>query len=242
MFPPQQKTEIKNPDWESFSLTHFFLFKFFRTRVAHRRVQQVHGGSAQAQSVHPVRGLFEIRHHARTAAGRPESGRREGAGLPGLRCWGPAGNEEDKTAWIKAEPVLFKIQLEFRLKIFSVYYLTATTDVTRFITLSCWFWFNEHSENQLLVLNLILLTERKTRSFMELRWILSDFPAEIRRVSAVNDPVIVTFSTNRAAETHVWTTDCPDMCEWNTERVLFTNTQLFLFWFTVKLEFNSPSQ
>lgn len=49
-----------------------------RTGVAHRRVQQVHGGSAQAQSVHPVRGLFEIRHHARSAGGgRPESGRAE---------------------------------------------------------------------------------------------------------------------------------------------------------------------
>lgn len=57
-----------------------------RTRVSHGRVQQVHGGSAQAQSVHPVRGLFEIRHHAK--AGR---GERRSAGTEQVR--GPGGLE-----------------------------------------------------------------------------------------------------------------------------------------------------
>lgn len=56
-----------------------------RTGVPHRRVQQVHGSSAQAQSVHPVRGLFEIRHHARGAEGRPESGRTERCRSPGVQ-------------------------------------------------------------------------------------------------------------------------------------------------------------
>lgn len=52
-----------------------------RTGVAYRWVQQVHSSSAQAQSVHPVRGLFEIRHHARSTDGRPEStGRAEKGG------------------------------------------------------------------------------------------------------------------------------------------------------------------
>ena len=61
-----------------------------RTGVSYRRVQQVHGGSAQAQSVHPVRGLFEIRHHARSAEGRPESARAEGALVPGVQAlWSP---------------------------------------------------------------------------------------------------------------------------------------------------------
>lgn len=64
-----------------------------RTRVSYRRVQQVHGGSAQAQSVHPVRGLFEIRHHARGAEG--ETGVWTGRKVQISRCSGlqaPAGD------------------------------------------------------------------------------------------------------------------------------------------------------
>lgn len=64
-----------------------------RTWVTNRWVQQVHGSSAQAQSVHPVRGLFEIRHHARSTEG--ETGvwtdrkvqicRCSGAQVPGVK-------------------------------------------------------------------------------------------------------------------------------------------------------------
>lgn len=34
------------------------------TRIAHGWVQEVHGGPSQAQPVHAVWGLFEVRHHA----------------------------------------------------------------------------------------------------------------------------------------------------------------------------------
>lgn len=57
-----------------------------RTGIPHGGVQQVHGRPAQAQSVHPVRGLFEIRHHARgTEGGGPESGRTGRCRSPGAR-------------------------------------------------------------------------------------------------------------------------------------------------------------
>lgn len=35
-----------------------------RTWVAHRGMQQVHGRPAQPQAVDPIRGLFEVGHHA----------------------------------------------------------------------------------------------------------------------------------------------------------------------------------
>lgn len=54
------------------------------TGVADGRVQQVHGGSAQAQSVHPVRGLFQVRHHARGSEGGPGVG----GGCPGVPALG----------------------------------------------------------------------------------------------------------------------------------------------------------
>lgn len=39
------------------------------TWVSHRRVQQVHGGTAQPQAVDAVRRLFEVGHHATGAQG-----------------------------------------------------------------------------------------------------------------------------------------------------------------------------
>lgn len=70
-----------------------------RTRVPHGRVQQVHGGSAQAQPVHPVRGLFEIRHHAGGAG--PETGAgergRDGTGRAGDRGSGRILRERRST-------------------------------------------------------------------------------------------------------------------------------------------------
>lgn len=63
-----------------------------RTRVPHGRVQQVHGGSAQAQPVHPVRGLFEIRHHAGGAG--PETG--AGTGRAGDRGRGAGPGRDER--------------------------------------------------------------------------------------------------------------------------------------------------
>jgi len=39
------------------------------TRVPHGGMQQVHGGARQPQPVHAVRGLFKVRHHAKSRAG-----------------------------------------------------------------------------------------------------------------------------------------------------------------------------
>lgn len=102
-----------------FHFGHYFVFVFVRTGIAHGRVQQVHGGSAQAQPAHAVRGLFEVRHHARSSEGRPDSGRtgqvrvlsdRLGPSAPAktqtqnskttsgvgncLKCWLPQINQE----------------------------------------------------------------------------------------------------------------------------------------------------
>lgn len=56
------------------------------TRVAHGRVQEVHGWPGQAQPVHAIWGLFEVRHHANSrveAPGRIQgAGARRSAGLP----------------------------------------------------------------------------------------------------------------------------------------------------------------
>lgn len=51
------------------------------TRIAHGRVQQVHGGPSQAEPIHAVWGLFEVRHHAnsRVEAPRRIQGARRGA-------------------------------------------------------------------------------------------------------------------------------------------------------------------
>lgn len=54
------------------------------TRISHRGVQEVHGGPGQAQPVHAVWGLFEVRHHAnsRVEAPRRIQGAGRNAGLP----------------------------------------------------------------------------------------------------------------------------------------------------------------
>lgn len=56
------------------------------TRVAHGRMQEVHGWPSQAQPVHAIWGLFEVRHHANSrveAPGRIQgAGARRSAGLP----------------------------------------------------------------------------------------------------------------------------------------------------------------
>lgn len=56
------------------------------TRISHGGVQKVHGGPGQAQPVHAIRGLFEVRHHAnsRVEASRriQGAGARRSAGLP----------------------------------------------------------------------------------------------------------------------------------------------------------------
>lgn len=68
------------------------------TRIAHGGVQEVHGGPGQAQPVHAIWGLFEVRHHAnsRMKAPRRIQGARRNAGLPprspssSVGCWGSA--------------------------------------------------------------------------------------------------------------------------------------------------------
>lgn len=56
------------------------------TRIAHRGMQEVHGRSGQAQPVHAIWGLFEVRHHAnsRVEAPRRIQGAWRSAGLPPL--------------------------------------------------------------------------------------------------------------------------------------------------------------
>ena len=56
------------------------------TRIAHGGVQEVHGGPRQAQPIHAIWGLFEVRHHAnsRVEAPRRIQGAWRSAGLPPL--------------------------------------------------------------------------------------------------------------------------------------------------------------
>lgn len=41
------------------------------TRIAHRGVQKVHGRPGQAQPIHAIWGLFEVRHHANSRVEAP---------------------------------------------------------------------------------------------------------------------------------------------------------------------------
>lgn len=54
------------------------------TRIAHGGVQEVHGGPGQAQPVHAIWGLFEVRHHAKSRVEAPRwiQGAGRSTGLP----------------------------------------------------------------------------------------------------------------------------------------------------------------
>lgn len=99
--PAQQQSVCSNPrGWGSsrFAGTGGGWWGLVLTRIAHGGVQEIHGRPGQAQPVHAIWGLFEVRHHAnsRVKAPRRIQGARRNAGLPprspssSVGSWGSA--------------------------------------------------------------------------------------------------------------------------------------------------------